>query len=312
MKKMRLMVTMLVVSVVCLFWSSLANAQATRTWVSGVGDDVNPCSRTAPCKTFAGAISKTADGGEIDALDPGGFGALTITKSITIDGSGTFASILASGTIGIIINGAGIDVTIRGLAINGNGNGPGIVGIKIIDANEVSIENCEIFGFDAGLALGIYDSRTAGGKLFITNTTVRDNGSHGVVVVPTSGATTIKATLDNVRLIDNGDAGIAVSNGSRVSVRNSVASGNTNSGFYAEGPSGASELNLENNLANANGVGVSAAGGGTVRISNMHVTNNGTGLSSTGGTFVTYGNNRISGNTAGNSVPGAPAPIAGQ
>src|SRR5258705_3485893 len=84
-----------------------ANAQATRTWVSGVGDDANPCSRTAPCKTFAGAISKTADQGEIDCIDPGGFGAVTITKSITIDGAGTMGSILAAGTNGIIVNDAG-------------------------------------------------------------------------------------------------------------------------------------------------------------------------------------------------------------
>ncbi|MCU0340213.1 MAG: hypothetical protein MUE30_10020, partial [Spirosomaceae bacterium] len=73
-------------------------------WVSGVGDDANPCSRTAPCKTFAGAISKTAAGGEISVLDPGGFGAVTITKSITLNGDGTLAGILASGTNGIVIN----------------------------------------------------------------------------------------------------------------------------------------------------------------------------------------------------------------
>src|SRR2546430_10596461 len=102
---------------------SPAFGQANRTFVSGVGDDLNPCSRTAPCKTFAGAISKTANGGEIDALDPGGFGAVTITKSITIDGNGTFASILAAGTNGVNINGAGITVTLRGLSINGAGTG---------------------------------------------------------------------------------------------------------------------------------------------------------------------------------------------
>lgn len=86
-----------------------ASAQAPRTWVSGVGDDANPCSRTAPCKTFAGAISKTAAGGEIDALDPGGFGALTITKAITIDGGGgQVASVLVSGTNGKVVSaGAG-------------------------------------------------------------------------------------------------------------------------------------------------------------------------------------------------------------
>src|SRR6201991_3337060 len=86
--------------------ASLAHAQATRTWVSGVGDDANPCSRTAPCKTFAGAISKTAAGGEINCLDPGGFGTVTITKSMTIDCSATLGSILASGTNGVNINDA--------------------------------------------------------------------------------------------------------------------------------------------------------------------------------------------------------------
>src|SRR5436853_3856995 len=90
----------------CAF-ATAAQAQATRTWVSGVGDDANPCSRTAPCKTFAGAISKTADGGEIDALDPGGFGTVTITKSITIEGAGTLASILNAGTNGVNVNDSG-------------------------------------------------------------------------------------------------------------------------------------------------------------------------------------------------------------
>ncbi|MFP5246214.1 MAG: hypothetical protein ACLGH0_05925, partial [Thermoanaerobaculia bacterium] len=97
-----------------------ANAQATRTWVSGVGDDANPCSRTAPCKTFAGAISKTAAGGEISVLDPGGFGAVTITKAITIDGNGQVSSILASGTNGVIVNAGNNDqVQLRNLTING-------------------------------------------------------------------------------------------------------------------------------------------------------------------------------------------------
>ena len=93
-------------------YSAPANAQATRTWVSGVGDDVNPCSRTAPCKTFAGAISKTAAGGEINCLDPGGFGAVTITKSITIDCEGTQGSILAAGVNGVNVNGANIVVNL--------------------------------------------------------------------------------------------------------------------------------------------------------------------------------------------------------
>src|SRR5438270_13933465 len=118
--KTRLYLTLPLVCAFLVVGAATLNAQATRTWVSGVGDDVNPCSRTAPCKTFAGAISKTADCGEIDALDPGGFGAVTITKSMTIDGTGTMASILAAGTTGVIVNAATDKViTLRGLSING-------------------------------------------------------------------------------------------------------------------------------------------------------------------------------------------------
>src|SRR3979409_511309 len=108
-------------TLLCLYLpASPAQAQASRTWVSGVGDDANPCSRTAPCKTCAGAISKTAVGGEINCIDPGGFGALTITKSMTIDCVGTNGSVLVSGTAGITISGAGISVILRNLNIVGS------------------------------------------------------------------------------------------------------------------------------------------------------------------------------------------------
>src|SRR5579864_2815583 len=122
--KHRFVVKVLVTAVLVSVMMPLASAQATRTWVSGVGDDANPCSRTAPCKTFAGAISKTAVGGYIDVLDPGGFGALTITKSITIDGGGgVVAGVLVAGTPGITIIGAGISVILRHLDLEGVGSG---------------------------------------------------------------------------------------------------------------------------------------------------------------------------------------------
>lgn len=132
---------------VIVFATGLASGQASRTWVSGVGDDANPCSRTAPCKTFAGAISKTAAGGEIDALDPAGFGAVTITKAITIDGGGgQVASVLVSGTNGIVVQAAASDVVIlRNLRINGIGTG--INGVRFLSGKSLFIENCNIFGF---------------------------------------------------------------------------------------------------------------------------------------------------------------------
>ena len=282
---------------------------ATRTWVSGVGDDAFPGSRTAPCKTFAGAISKTSDGGEISVLDPGGYGAVTITKSLTIEGTGTLASILASGTTGIIINGAGIAVRLVGLSINGTGGG--ITGIRIIAASTVHIEDCQIFQFTGGAAHGINDQRTTGGKLFVTNTSIRNNNGTAVVLLPSSGSTAIQAFLSNVRLEANANSGLAASNGSRVSIRSSLICGNTNFGLYANSTPGTAELNAESCLLAGNGTGVNADPGSTIRISNLHVANNTTGLGGAG-TFVTHGNNRIAGNAAGNTVPGGPAPIGPQ
>ena len=131
-----------------LLYSTAGHAQATRTWVSGVGDDANPCSRTAPCKTFAGAISKTAAGGEISMLDPGGFGALTITKSITVNGDGTLAGILAAGTNGIIVSStapATAKITLRNISINGAGTG--LNGVRVLGGAQTIIDNCSISGF---------------------------------------------------------------------------------------------------------------------------------------------------------------------
>jgi hypothetical protein len=157
--------------------SAPAHAQASRTWVSGVGDDANPCSRTAPCKTFAGAISKTMAAGEIDCLDPGGFGGITITKSITLNCSATLGSILVNGTNGVTINaGAGDKVILRNLQIQSIGGGT--FGVRIFSAAAVSIENCVITQF---ALQGISDVRTAGNtKLFVRNTIVSHNGATGI------------------------------------------------------------------------------------------------------------------------------------
>src|SRR5215510_15513591 len=173
MSKSRLFVNLLALIVLTLGISSLANAQATRTWVSGVGDDANPCSRTAPCKTFAGAISKTAASGEISVLDPGGFGVVTITKAITINGDGTLAGILNAGTTGIIVN-AGVNdvVYIRNVSINGAGTG--LNGIRFLAGKALHVENCNIYGQGnntAGNGHGILVNLAAtAGNLFVKDT----------------------------------------------------------------------------------------------------------------------------------------------
>src|SRR5688572_15367985 len=174
-----------IVLVFIFVFDSSAQAQAFRTWVSGVGDDVNICSRTAPCKTFAGAISKTAAGGEVNILDSSGFGFVTITKSITIDGGGAFASILAaSGTTGIVVNAGAADVvTIRNLSINGVGTG--LDGIRFVSGKILNIENVKIFGFTSD---GIEVNKTAPGALNIDESSISDCAGAGIRIASSSGA----------------------------------------------------------------------------------------------------------------------------
>ncbi len=169
----RLLTTIVALAGVCLI-ASPAAAQATRTWVSGVGDDANPCSRTAPCKTFAGAISKTAANGEISVLDPGGFGAVTITKSISIVAEGGEGGILAAGTNGITINSATAVVYIRGLIIEGAGTG--LNGVNVVAAKSVLIEDTVIRGFRAAGPTNGAGVKAAGtAKITVVGTTLSDN-----------------------------------------------------------------------------------------------------------------------------------------
>jgi hypothetical protein len=175
---------------------SSAFGQASRTWVSGVGDDANPCSRTAPCKTFAGAISKTANGGEINAMDPGGFGGVTINKSLTIDGSHTEAGVLVSGTNAIVVNAAPTDkVKLKGLDINGIGTGAqtSLTGVKVLSARTVQVRDSEIYRFKAGVTVAPTSALT---RVVLSNNNIHDNGV-GVVNAP--GSNTIGSTVVTMR-----------------------------------------------------------------------------------------------------------------
>ena len=287
-------------------------AQATRTWVSGVGDDVNPCSRTAPCKTFAGAISKTASPGEIDALDPGGFGTVTITKSITIDGAGTMASILSSGVQGIVINALSTDkVIIRNISINGAGTTLGTNGIHVINAGSVTVENCNIFGFSGQGILVDNSANTI--NVTVVNTSLRNNNGGAIYTHP-SGAGVVNMTVSG-SLMQNNLRGLRVDDNSTVAVYNTVASNNINSGFVALSnalnPSLPSKLTIEGGSASLNGSGVFSQGGPAVlRFSNMEIMGNTSqGIQSvSGGSLISFGNNRV----AGNAVDGAPTSTIGQ
>ncbi|WP_157592102.1 hypothetical protein [Solirubrobacter soli] len=207
---------LLIAGALLLTFATQANAQATRTWVSGVGDDVNPCSRTAPCKTFAGAIAETAAGGEINVLDPGGFGAVTITKAITIDMAGISGGILNTGTYGVVINaGATDNVVLRGLAITGGANGSacgyaGVSGVRILKAGTVRLEDVRITRQQKAIDI----APTSPVNVMINRADVADNCVNGVAVAPGAGGSanvTVKdATISNsgtaLSVADNGIA----------------------------------------------------------------------------------------------------------
>jgi len=294
-------------------FSVICSAQATRTWVSGTGDDANPCSRTAPCKTFQGAISKTATGGEIDVIDPGGFGAVTITKSISIEADPFMGGVLTSGTNGIVVNApAGSSVTLRGLTFEGFGNG--LDGILFNGGGELHVEHCYINAYGSN---GIEFTPSAAGQsqLFVKDTVIRNvtatigsNPVGGIYVHPQTGATAI-ASIDNCR-IEKNMIGLRVTDNAAATIYRSIISAN-NKGIAANSTSASATIHVEACIVAFNtGTGIQSTGpSATVTISNNVVTANKAGLVSGGagnGTIVSYGQNKIYGNT---STDGAPTSV---
>lgn len=306
----------LIMSVLLLLASGSVFAQATRTWVSGVGDDASSCSRTAPCKTWAGAISKTAAGGIINCIDPGGFGAVTITKSITISCKHVEGSGLASSTNGVLINGANIDVVLRGLDIDGSPpTSPGLNGIRFLQGTSLIVDDCIVRDFNGAAPNGsgiliINTSLTA--EVHIINSTITGNGNAtsgaGINIAPTgTGGARVYVTnstlLNNTIGLRTSTAGTTGAIG--ITVTDTSATGSPLHGIVAEGTNGAIRMML-NRVMSANnlGDGVQATGGNAIiRIGSSVVTGNaGTGLiASGGGQLFTYGNNQVNGNTTDGS-----------
>jgi hypothetical protein len=292
------------------FFAAPASAQATRTWISGVGDDANPCSRTAPCKTFAGAISKTAGGGEIDCLDPGGFGAVTITKSITLDCGGGIGgqagSILTAGTNGIVVSAGATDIIkIRNMTINGvqKAGNPGLAGIKFLAGRELIVEHVGIFGFGSG-----GNSGTNGGvdfepngiaRLSMNDVEIQYCLSDGVLIKPASGGS-VTATLSHVSSLDNGGMGVRVDNanvtagaGSNVTLWNSTISENADGvEVFASGSVPATVAVTSSVVSGNNNLGFRGAGtNATIVIGGSTVTGNATGVSANNSAIKTFQDN---------------------
>ena len=300
MRKISLWSTILGSAMVLAMYAAPAHAQATRTWVSGVGDDVNPCSRTAPCKTFAGAISKTAASGEINCLDPGGFGAVTIGKNLTIACEYTEGGILASLTNGINVNAAGIFVVLRGLDIEGAGNG--LIGINIIQAARVQIEKCIIHGFRGGTATGIVVNVSANVAVVVTDSAITDN-VNGVTLNAT-GAANVSFVANNLKIAGNSSSGIAtLSNNVAATLSRAVISFNGGSGVAISVGNGSINLNASTVTNNGTGINVVSTTG-RIRISDNNIHNNGTGFAfNVGGGVIESAANNRTGFNGGAQVP---------
>jgi Right handed beta helix region len=246
--------SVLAAMILCLGYGT-ASAQATRTWVSGVGDDANPCSRTAPCKTWAGAISKTATAGEIDCLDSGGFGAVTITKSMSLVCQAGTGGVLVSGTNGInVVVSAGSYVTLKGLDINGTGPlANSLAGVRMSSGGSLTIEDCIIYGFQASASgYGVYVNGTTGAHVLIENTRIRNN-LVGVYVQPQSGVPN-SVLIERSVVESNPTANLSVDAGGTAVISQSTFAG----GPTAIANSGGSVISYGNNVIRNAGLPTSA------------------------------------------------------
>jgi hypothetical protein len=281
-------------------FSTGAFAQATRTWVSGVGDDANPCSRTAPCKTFAGAISKTAAGGEISVLDPGGFGGVTATKSITLNGTGTLAGILSAGTFGVQVNDSASGtpntavVIIRDISINGAGTGT--FGVRVISGKTVMVDHCWIYGINSATGRGIDVAVTNTVNLKVINSVIENIAEDGIHL--NSTAAQVNAMINNTEIMNCGGDGIEAANNVRAGVSNSriFLDGN---GIRTTG--GNNVFNLDDLFIAQCGIGIQASGLCTIRASDSMIVQNTTGLSPNGGAIDSFQGNSVAGNTTAGS-----------
>ena len=273
-------------------FSTLAHAQSPRTWVSGTGDDNNPCSRTAPCKTFAGAQSKTATGGEISVLDPGGFGAITINKSLTLNGDGMLGGILVSpAATGIIVNITSNlttnKVVIRNVSIQGAGSA--LDGVRFVDGAEVILDNVTISGF-TDAAVDVNQNQSS--NLFLRNVRI-SKAAVGVRTQTTVG--TVSGVFENVAINGMTSHGVECINNSILVMRNLETSRCAGHGVRSAAPT--VDLSIENSVSSGNDIGYEASAG-QVRIANCGMYYNNTNCSPA---VLSAGNNRSAGNTTTNN-----------
>jgi hypothetical protein len=322
MRKIALSLAALGLAFTPLLFAAPAHAQATRTWVSGVGDDANPCSRTAPCKTYAGAISKTAANGEINCLDPGGFGSVTITKSLSIVCDYTEGGVLAAGTFGFNINApAGSIITLKGQDVEcvGTGtNGVQMNGVGVtLHVHKTQVRSCRASG-SAGNGISITPSSGLA-NVTVDDSYITDNASNlstaGILIKPTAGAG-VNLTVNNVTLERNFQGIFADGSGgggaSNITVTKSVVSTSSSNGITVSSAGAVYNAVVTRSMISANsGVGATVGGaGGQLRLGENTISHNLTGVSNVGGTLQSFKNNMIVSN-GGDGTPINPVSSGG-
>jgi len=280
-----------------------AQATISHTWVSSTGNDANACTRSAPCATFAGALSKTSAGGEIDVVDAGDYGPVTISQAVSIEAVGVLATIqVTSGNAITISAGANDTVVLRGLTLDGQGTASD--GIRFSTGGALYIEDSRIHRFTTGIDfLPTTDSR-----LFVTDTIVRNNGSGstgcGVFIQASGGQGFATASIDGLRT-ENNVCGVKIMDAANVTIRNSVAANNGFSGFSAVKSGNVPKVTIESSLTAHNGTnGVVSADLNPlspvpveIRLSNVTVVDNQTGLATSGpGAIISFGDNKVNNN----------------
>jgi hypothetical protein len=310
MSKIAFLLSLLAAALVCFLPTVSAQAQAPRTFVSAAGSDSNPCSFAAPCRHFQAAVNATSAGGEVDALDPAGYGPIIISQAVTIEGQGWSYIAPPAGGNGITINAVSGNVTIRGISLNGVGITGGTNGIVFTSGSSLNVQNGVIRNF-AGVGILFEPNSSSLSKLFVSNTLVSDNGGIGINIFPTGPGTT-NGVLDHVNMENNVTDGLDVQTMTQtinVTVGDCVSANNGNNGIFANSLNGTQVSIMVRNstIANNGGDGLTTTAGvgptAIIRVTRSTITGNGSAWAASSGVLSSYDDNNIDGNANANTAP---------
>ena len=286
-----------------------AQAQAPRTFVSAAGNDSNPCSFAAPCRHFQAAVNATSAGGEVDALDPAGYGPITIGQAITIEGQGWSYIAPPVGGNGITINSVSGNVAIHGVSLNGVGITGGTKGIIFNSGGSLTVADSVIRNFTQDAILFAPNASSLN-RIVVSNTLVSDNNG-GIGIFPTGSGPT-NGFIDHVKIENTAGNALAFGTSTQtinVTVNDTVIANNSDAAVFSLSSGGAINVMVRNSiLANNSDTGLAASGiGSAISVTRSTITGNGFGwLDVGGGTVTSYGDNNIDGNANGNTEPPNP------